>query len=120
LWIGKKTIYETEYRTRSSDNADIPSVENLLTGWVMQAKGEDSERVNQVARWLLEQIDCLKKNVDKIQNDIIDRYQERLDKAHQEITLDYEKQRNVWQPMEQKAQNLAEEFSSLEKVWKVN
>jgi GTPase Era involved in 16S rRNA processing/flagellar capping protein FliD len=120
LWIGKKTIYETEYRTRSSDNADIPSVENLLEGWVMQAKGEDSERVNQVANWLLEQISCLKKNVDNIQNDIIDRYQERLDKAHQEITLDYEKQRNVWQPMEQKAQNLAEEFSSLEKVWKAN
>lgn len=120
LWIGKKTIYETEYRSRSSDNADIPSVENLLEGWVMQAKGEDSERVNQVASWLLEQIDCLKKNVDKIQSDIIDRYQERLDKANQEITIDYEKQRNVWQPMEQKAQSLAEEFSSLGKIWKVN
>lgn len=120
LWIGKKTIYETEYRSRSSDNADIPSVENLLEGWVMQAKGEDSERVNQVASWLLEQIDCLKKNVDKIQSDIIDRYQERLDKANQEITLDYEKQRNVWQPMEQKAQELAEEFSSLGKIWKIN
>jgi hypothetical protein len=120
LWIGKKTIYETEYRTRSSDNADIPSVENLLEGWVKQAKGEDSERVNQVARWLLAQIDCLKKNVDKVQSDIIDRYQERLDKANQEITLDYEKQRNVWQPIKQKAQNLAEEFSSLGKIWKVN
>jgi hypothetical protein len=120
LWIGKKTISETEYRTRSSDNADIPSVENLLEGWVMQAKGEDSERVNQVASWLLEQIDCLKKNVDKVQSDIINRYQERLDKANQEITIDYEKQRNVWQPMKQKAQNLAEEFSSLGKIWKVN
>ncbi|MEG4454348.1 dynamin family protein [Microcoleus sp. N9_A1] len=118
LWIGKKTIYETEYQPRSSDNADIPSVDNLLEGWVMQAKGEESERVNQVASWLLKQIDCLKKNVDKIQSDIIDRYQERLDKAHQEITLDYEKQRNVWQPMEQKAQNLAEEFSSLDIILK--
>jgi predicted GTPase len=120
LWIWKKTIYETEYQERSSDNAKIPSVEDLLTSWIFQAKAEDSERVNQVARWLLEQIDSLKKSVDQIQNDIIDRYQERLDKAHQEITLDYEKQKNVWQPMEQKAQNLAEEFSSLEKVWKAN
>ncbi len=120
LWIGKKTIYETEYQPRSSDNADIPSVENLLEGWVKQAKGEDSERVNQVASWLLEQIDCLKKNVDKVQSDIINRYQERLDKANQEITIDYEKQRNVWQPIKQKAQNLAEEFSSLGKIWKVN
>ena len=120
LWIWKKTVYETEYQERSSDNAKIPSVEDLLTSWVIQAKAEDSERVNQVAHWLLEQIDSLKKNVDQIQYDIINRYQERLDKANQEILLDYEKQRNVWQPMEQKAQNLVEEFSSLEKVWKAN
>ena len=119
LWIWKKTVYETEYQERSSDNATIPSVEDLLTSWIIQAKAEDSERVNQVARWLLEQIDSLKKSVDQIQYDIIDRYQERLDKGHQEITLDYEKQKNVWQPMQQKAQNLAEEFSSLEQVWKV-
>jgi len=119
LWIGKKTIYETEYQPRSSDNAKLPSIEYLLTGWIEQAKGEESERVNQVARWLLEQIECLKKNVDQIQNDIIDRYQERLDKANQEITLNYEKQRNVWQPMKQKAQSLAEEFSSLGKIWKI-
>ncbi|MBD1883047.1 dynamin family protein [Microcoleus vaginatus] len=120
LWIWKKTVYETEYQERSSDNAKIPSVEDLLTSWIFQeAKGEDSQRVNQVARWLLEQIDSLKKSVDQIQYDIINRYQERLDQAHQEITIDYEKQRNVWQPMQQKAQNLAEEFSSLEQVWKV-
>ncbi|MEG3836434.1 dynamin family protein [Microcoleus sp. Z1_C3] len=118
LWIGKKTIYETEYQPRSSDNAELPSTEKLLEGWIEQAKGQESERVNQVARWLLEQIDCLKKNVDKIQSDIIDRYQERLDKANQEITLDYEKQRNIWQPMKQKAQNLAEEFSSLDIILK--
>ena len=118
LWIGKKTVYETEYRTRSSDNAEIPSVENLLTSWVFQSKKEEREIVNKIASWLLEQIDCLKKNVDKLQNDIIDRYQARLDKANQEITLDYEKQRNVWLPMQKKAQDLAEEFSSLEKVLK--
>ena len=107
LWIWKKNIYKTEYQERSSDNAQLPSVEDLLTSWVAQAKGEESERVNQIARWLLEQIDYLKKNVDNTQNDIIDRYQERLDKANQEITLDYENSRNVWQPMQQKAQNLA-------------
>ncbi|MDB9523531.1 dynamin family protein [Dolichospermum circinale CS-1225] len=118
LWIGKKTVYETEYRTRSSDNAEIPSVENLLTSWVYQSKKEEREIVNKIASWLLEQIDCLKKNVDKLQNDIIDRYQARLDKANQEITLDYEKQRNVWLPMQKKAQDLAEEFSSLETVLK--
>ena len=90
----------------------------MLTSWVFQSKKEEREIVNKIASWLLEQIDCLKKNVDKLQNDIIDRYQARLDKANQEITLDYEKQRNVWLPMQKKAQDLAEEFSSLEKVLK--
>jgi predicted GTPase len=118
LWIAKKTVYETKYETRSSDNAEIPSVENLLTGWIIQSNKGEAEIVNKIATWLLEQIDCLKKNVDKIQSDIIDRYQARLDKANQEITLDYEKQQNVWQPIQQKAQDLAEEFSSLEKVLK--
>ena len=118
LWLGKGTKYETKYETRSSDNVEIPSVENLLTGWIVQAKEAELEIVNQIAQWLLEQIDCLKKNVNQIQSDIVDRYQERLDKANQEITLDYEKQRNVWQPMQEKAQNLAEEFSNLETLLK--
>jgi len=56
----------------------------------------------------------LRENVDKTQNDIIERYQARLDKAKQEISLDYEKQITVWLPMQQKARNLAKEFNSLE------
>jgi predicted GTPase len=118
LFLGKATFYETRYETRSSDNAEIPSVENLLTGWIVQAKEAELEIVNQIAHWLLEQIDYLKKNVNQVQSDIIDRYQTRLDKANQEITLDYEKQRNIWQPMQQKAQNLAKEFSNLETLLK--
>lgn len=118
LWLWEETFYETQYETRSSDNAEIPSVNNLLRGWLIQSKKEETEIVNKIATWLLEQIDCLKKNVDKLQNDIIDRYQARLDKANQEITLDYENQRNIWQPMQEKAQNLAEEFCRLETVLK--
>ncbi|MFN8952657.1 MAG: dynamin family protein [Aphanizomenon sp.] len=118
LWIVETTIYDTQYQTRSSDNAQIPSVEDLLAGWIIQSKGEQIKIVNQIARWLLEQIDVLKKNVNNIQNDILDRYQEKLDRANQEITLDYEKQKDVWLPMQAKAQNLSAEFSGLETSWK--
>ena len=107
FWIVPK------YNDRSSDNAKIPSIKSLFEGWRDQAGKPQVEIVDQIALWLLEQIDCLKKNVDKIQNDILDRYQARLDKANQEITLYYEKKRNVWEPIQQKAQNIAEEFSSL-------
>jgi hypothetical protein len=85
----------------------------LLEGWINQAKQAEPEIVNQISLWLLEQIDSLKKNVGKVQNDIIDRYQDRLNKANQEITWDYEQQKNFWQPLQQKAQNLAEDFSDL-------
>ncbi|MBO1062807.1 MAG: GTPase [Aphanizomenon flos-aquae CP01] len=118
LWLWEQTFYETQYQTRSSDNAQVPSVEDLLAGWIIQSKGEQIKIVNQIARWLLEQIDVLKKNVNNIQNDILDRYQEKLDRANQEITLDYEKQKDVWLPMQAKAQNLSAEFSGLETSWK--
>lgn len=101
---------------RASDNATIPSTENLLKNWDSQVKLAEPDLVKQIASWLLEQIDSLKREVNKNQNDILDRYQARLDKAHQEITLDYQKQRNVWQPMERKAQELAEEFAILGKL----
>ncbi|WYL95871.1 MAG: dynamin family protein [Gloeotrichia echinulata IR180] len=102
-----------DYTPRPSDNAVIPSLGDLLGSWIIQAEDAQVEIVKQITKWLLEQIDVLKKNVDKIQNDIIDRYQERLDKANQEITIDYEKGRNVWLPMQEKAKSLKEEFSGL-------
>ncbi|WP_199291862.1 dynamin family protein [Aphanizomenon flos-aquae] len=61
LWLWEETFYETQYETRSSDNAEIPSVNNLLRGWLIQSKKEERKIVNKIATWLLEQIDCLKK-----------------------------------------------------------
>ncbi|MEH2239619.1 dynamin family protein [Nostoc sp.] len=113
LWLGKKTYYETEYKNRSSDNAEIPSIEQLLENWQFQVKAEDKEIVKKISRWLIEQIDCLKKNVEKVQNDVINRYEDRLNTANKEITTDYEMQKNVWQPMQQKAKSLVEEFYNL-------
>ncbi|WP_027255103.1 dynamin family protein [Planktothrix agardhii] len=105
LWLIPKS------ETRSSDNATIPSTEQLLKNWNDQLQLAEPEIIKEMISWLLEQIDYLNKDVKKIQNDIFDRYQTRLDKAHQEITLDYEKQKNLWQPMEQKAKQLAQEFA---------
>jgi predicted RNase H-like nuclease (RuvC/YqgF family) len=118
LWLGKATSYKTEYKTRSSDNGKLPSIEELLAGWSLQAKKEEPEIANQIVKWLLEQIDCLEQNVSQAQNHIIDRYQSRLDRANQELTLDYERQRNVWEPMQNKAKTLAEEFASLGNILK--
>ncbi len=107
-----------DYTPRPSDNGVIPSLRDLLESWILQAEDAEVEIVKQITKWLLEQIDCLKKNVDKIQNDIIGRYEERLDKANQEITITNEKEKNVWLPMRQKSKDLAKEFSSLGKFLK--
>jgi hypothetical protein len=69
--------------------------------------------LKQVIEWLLAQIDDLKKSVDKTQSDILDLYRDRLEKARQEITFDYEKQQNVWKPRQQRAKQLELEFSQL-------
>ena len=116
LWLWEATFYETEYVTRSSDNAKIPSVEDLLDGWTVQAQQAEPPIVNQIVDWLLAQIDCLKKDVDQVQNDIIARYQARLERAHREVTTDYEKARIVWEIMQEKAQRLAEEFSDFKEI----
>jgi hypothetical protein len=78
-----------------------------------QAKEQEIEIVKKIAPWLLEENNCLIKEIEETQNDIINRYQERLDRANQEITLDYEKDKNIWLPIQQKSQNLAEDFNSL-------
>jgi hypothetical protein len=118
LFLGKVTTYETKYEKRSSDNGKLPSIEELLTGWILHAKKEEPENANQIVKWLLEQINCLKQNVGQAQNHIVDRYQARLDKANQEIILDYERQKNIWEPIQHKALSLAAEFSSLGKYLK--
>jgi hypothetical protein len=110
LMQNKKYI---DYVELPCDKADIPSIENLLLGWVFQAKEAELKIVNQVAGWLLEQVDDLKTNVNQVQSQVVDRYQARLDKANQEMTLEYDEQMSIWEPLHQEAQKLAEEFSKL-------
>jgi hypothetical protein len=100
---------------RSSDNTTIPSTGEILADWKEQLKQVEPEMLKQVIEWLLAQINDLKKNVDTTQSAILNLYQDRLEKARQEITLDYEKQKNVWEPMQQRAKYLASEFSQLGK-----
>jgi flagellar capping protein FliD len=124
----KKEKYIEEYRTwkhwlwiipkkekRFSDNAKIPSIGEILADWKKQLQEVEPEMLKQVIEWLLAQIDDLKKSVDKTQNDILDQYRDRLEKARQEMTFDYEKQQNVWQPMQERAKRLEEEFYQLDK-----
>ena len=112
LWIVPKI------EARSSDNADIPKVDVLIGGWDAQAKKAEPSIAKQIIGWLLQQITELKNDVDDIQRDFVKRYKERLDKANREVTVDYEKQKSIWLPMQKRAQELEEKFSELENLLK--
>ncbi|MBD2497987.1 dynamin family protein [Nostoc sp. FACHB-280] len=118
FFLVPKKFDTIRYETRSSENAKIPSIEDLLFGWMEQAKQERSKIAKEIASWLLEQINYLKKSVDDQQKNIFDRYRERLDTAKKEITIDYEIKKNVWIPMQQKAQDMVKEFSHLDILMK--
>ncbi len=118
LWLIKETRYKTEYQRRESDNAKIPSVDDLLQSWTQQAEVAEESIVDQVGGWLVEQIDQLKKNVNEFQEEAIDRYQARLDQANRDNMIDYDKAMSVWLPMHQKAKKLAKEFSDFMEILK--
>jgi GTPase Era involved in 16S rRNA processing len=120
LWLAKRTVYDTKYETRASENGSIPSTEDLLGGWGSQAREAESEIVESIINWLLGQVNCLKKKVAENQTLVIDRYQERLDTAKREITIDYESQKNIWLPMQKKAQQVYEDFQALEMCFDSN
>lgn len=101
-----------DYTQRSSDNANVPGAEDLLEGWAIQARDGELEIFYQIASWLIDQIDSLRNNVDRVQTNIVDRYQERLDKANRELTLNYEELKSTWEPIYKSAQELDREFSN--------
>lgn len=97
----------------SSDNAKIPSIRDILATWELEIKKIDPELLKPFIEWLLEQIDNLKKKVDKTQGEIIKSYRDRLEKARKEVTFDYEQRQGIWQPMQERAKELEWEFSQL-------
>jgi GTPase Era involved in 16S rRNA processing len=114
LWLSSIKYEVIRYEKRSSDNAQIPSTEELLIGWKIQVRKSEPEIVQEILEWLLKQIDILNNNVEQIKNNVLERYRARLDRAYQEITLDYEQHKNTWKSMQQKAQYLAKEYSFME------
>ncbi|MGB3516828.1 MAG: dynamin family protein [Elainellaceae cyanobacterium] len=119
LWLLKETKYRAEYRERSSSNATIPSVEDLITNWTeQQSKELDNDTVKGITDWLLDQIAALKKSVDEEQRKIVDRYQERLDQARLETEATHEQLRMIWLPLCEKAGNLKEYYTEFSQVLK--
>nr|QFZ93019.1 GTPase [Synechococcus elongatus PCC 11802] len=119
LWLIPTTVKETIYTTRNGDNAQIPKVETLLSGWIYQGKDVQLKILQKVVPWILEMINDLQDKINKNQTEVIDRYQSRLDKARDEIATDFERKQYLWQPLYEKSIDLSNELEQLENVLKL-
>jgi len=110
LWLIEVPVSKIQYKKFYIDNANLPSTLDLLGGWILQAKQVEIEIVNQLAEWLLRQIDDLIKNVDNVQREIVDHYEDRLKKSYQEIQLDHQVQRELYDKIRRISDQMTEKL----------
>ncbi len=116
LWLVERDIYETKIEKLESENATIPSIDDLARGWKLQKDCGEVEVFKQVAPWFQKQLVRFNQSVDRFQSDTIDRYQQRLDRAYQESQLDYDEKMKVWQPLQVEAKQFASKLNRLGKI----
>lgn len=119
-FIWNKDVYETKMEERSSDNASIPSIDNLERGWKFQKDKGEIEVLKQISAWWLAQLDQFNSGIESFQKDVIDRYQERLDRAYKEIKIDYDSEMEIWQPLKQEAERVSEKAKQFGTRWRSN
>jgi hypothetical protein len=117
LWLWERNISETRMEKLSSENAKIPSINDLAGAWKFQKDRGEVEVVKQVAPWFQKQIDKFNQSVDRFQSDTISRYQQRLDQAYQENQLDYHEKMEIWEPFQAEAIEFAASIDRLGKIW---
>jgi len=115
-WIWKKDAYETKIEQLESENANIPTIEDLARGWKLQKDRGEVEVLRQVAPWFQKQLTKFNQSIDRFQSDTLHRYQERLDRAYQENQLDYHEKMKIWQPLQVEAIQFTTQLDRLGKI----
>ena len=116
LWLAEEDVYETQTKELPSENANIPSIEDLALAWKLQKDCGEVEVLKQVAPWFQEQLARFNQSVDRFQSDTIDRYQQRLDRAYQENQLNYDAKMEIWKPLQAEAKEFADKLDLLGKI----
>ena len=119
VWLFfKKDVYTNMAEKRSSDNANIPSSNDLGRGWNLQKQRGEVDVFKVISFWWLEQFDQFYWDVEKFQADVIDEYKTRLDRAYQDNRVDYESQMEIWQPLKEEGDLIAAQINQLGAEWK--
>ncbi len=114
----EKDVYTTTAENRSSDNAKIPSFDDLDRGWKLQKQRGEIDAFNVMSTWWLEQFDRFHGDVEKYQTSVIDEYKARLDRAHRDNRIDYDSQMEIWQPLKEESDLIAAQINQLGAEWK--
>ena len=114
----KEDVYKTRIEKRSSDNAIIPSFEDLERGWKIQKGDGEKEVLRQVSTWWLKQLEEFNSGIEKFQSDVIERYQERLTLAYQDSATDYKHKMEIWKPLNEEALLVSSRVSALGTEWR--
>jgi hypothetical protein len=115
-WIWKRDVTEIRMEKLSSENANIPSIDELARGWKLQKDCGEVEVLKQVGSWFQKQLARFNQSVDRFQSDTIDRYQQRLNQAYQENKLEYDEKIEVWQPLQAEAREFSVLLDQLGKI----
>ena len=108
LWIAKRPVYENRpiYEDRAYDTADVPSAEKLLGDWDRHAREQEPALVRQFIGWMFGQLNQAGESLKKSQQELLDRYQTKLDEAHAIAEHAHEETQKVWSGILEQAKEL--------------
>ncbi|MDW8241417.1 MAG: dynamin family protein [Acidobacteriota bacterium] len=108
LWLYKHPVYANRpiYEERTYDTADIPSATQLLESWDRHAREQEPALVRQFIDWIFRQLDQASQALKKSQQDLLDRYQVKLDEARDVARQSHIDSQKIWLPLLEQAQEL--------------
>jgi hypothetical protein len=116
LWLGKRQLYryDTIYEKRVDERAVIPSLTDVFSGFIEQAKASRHE--TEFVRWMQDQIKAFLNDIEQFQEKLLKEYRTRLDQAVQHASFEKEREICKWQHVSDQIMTLRTELLELTKV----
>jgi hypothetical protein len=109
FWERLKAKFGEKYtrkESRESLTAEFPPLSSLKEIYFEQARQAHTQLPQYFTAWLLEQIKGVQAEVERVQNETLDRYHDRLEKAHKTVEGDYQEALRRWLPAKSRAEEL--------------
>ena len=96
----------TDWESRESQTAEFPALYSLKEIYFKQARQAHAQLPLYFTAWLLEQIKGVQAEVERVQNETLDRYHDRLETAHKTVEGDYQEVLRRWLPAKFRSEEL--------------